>query len=68
MATHREVKGFNWKMRRQVERVALYFEGGTAKPYPKTSATLGVLRQALDDEMRTRRNRANPTYPDARAS
>ena len=51
MATNREDKGLRWKMRRHVERVALYFEGGTTKPYPKTSAALGVLRQALDDEM-----------------
>ena len=67
MATNREVTGFNWQMRRKVERVASYFEAATTKPYPKTSAALGVLRQALDDE-RTRRNRANPIYPDARPS
>ena len=68
MATDREDKGFNWKMWRMLERFSLYFESGTTKPYPKTSAALGVLRQALDDEMRTRRNRASPTYPDARPS
>ena len=56
-----EVKGFPWKLRRQVDRLAAYFEAGTTIQYPKTSDAILRLRETVDAEMRTRRNRANPS-------
>ena len=56
-----EVKGFQWKLRRQVGRLAAYFEQGTTRKYPKTSDAILQLRETVDAEMRTRRNRANPS-------
>ena len=55
-----EVKGFHRKLRRQVDRLAAYFEAGTTIQYPKTSDAILRLRETVDAEMKTRRNRANP--------
>ena len=56
-----EVKGFQWKLRRHLERLDDYFEAGTTIQYPKTSDAILRLRETVDAEMRTRRNRANPS-------
>ena len=55
-----EVKGFHWKLRRQVDRLVAYFESGTTFQYPRSSEAILQLRAAVDAEMKTRRNRANP--------
>ena len=52
-----EATGFQWKLRRHVERLAGYFEAGTTIQYPKTSAAILSLCEALDSELRTRRRR-----------
>ena len=56
-----EVKGVQWKLRRQVDRLAAYFEAGTTIPYPKTSDAIARLRETVDAEPKTRRNRAKPS-------
>ena len=65
MASHgaSEDSGFQWKLRRQVARLADYFEKGTTKKYPKTSDALDTLRSAVDAEMRQRRKgvKVDPT-------
>ena len=58
-----EIKGFHWKMRRVVDNVTTLFQRGTTVQYPQTSDALSRLRQAVGDEMKTVRNRVNPTYP-----
>ena len=65
MANHpfSEVKGFHWKMRRMMDRLAAYFEEGTRKQYPKTSDAISRLCGAVEAEMKTRRNRVSPTCP-----
>ena len=65
MANHpfSEVKGFHWKLRRMVDRLAAYFEEGTTKQYPKTSDAISRLCGAVEAEMKTRRNRVSPTCP-----
>ena len=57
MASHgaSEAKGFQWKLRRHVTRLADYVEESTTKKYPKTSDAIGTLRAALEAEMRHRR-------------
>ena len=57
MASHgaSEAKGFQWKLRRQVARLAGYFDKGTTRKYPRTSDAIGNLRSAVDAEMRQRR-------------
>ena len=57
MASHgaSEVRGFQWRLRQHVTRLAVYFEKGTTKKYPKTSDAIGSLRSALEAEMRQRR-------------
>jgi len=65
MASHgaSEVRGFQWKLRQQVTRLAVYFEKGTTKKYPKTSDALDTLRSVVDAEMRQRRKgvKVDPT-------
>ena len=63
MASHgaSEDRGFQWKLRQQVTRLAAYFEQGTTKKYPKTSDAIGSLRAAVDAEMRQRRQGVTPT-------
>ena len=52
-----EVKGFKWKVRRQVERLAAYFAGGTNNTYPRTAGAIARLRETASAELRTRISR-----------
>ena len=58
-----DAKGFQWKLRRMLDRLADYFEEGKRKEYPKTSDAISRLCGAVAAEMKTRRNRVNPAYP-----
>ena len=55
-----EVKGFQWKLRRMVDRLAAFFESGTTLPYTGTSDAIAQLRETVDAELKTRRNRCKP--------
>jgi hypothetical protein len=57
-----EAKGFTWKLRRQVNRLADFFNGGATGKYPKISDAMRRLQQAVDAEAVTRR-RAEPETP-----
>ena len=57
-----EVRGFEWKMRRLFENIQELFDRGTTKSYPQTADALGRLRQAIDSELKTKRNRFQPQY------
>ena len=48
---NRDSDGFQWKLRRMVERVMEFVDTRTTKPYPKTNVALQSLREALSDEM-----------------
>ena len=56
-----EVKGFHWKLRRMVDNLTGFFEGGTKKSHPETADVLRCLKQAVEKEMATKRNRLAPT-------
>ena len=58
-----EWKGFQWKLRRIFDNLADFFDRGTTKPYPETADALRRLRQAMEAELTTVRNRRTPTYP-----
>ena len=49
--------GFQWKLRRMVDRVVEFVEARTTKPYPKTNVALQSLRAAMSDEMPQKRTR-----------
>ena len=50
-----EVHGFQWKLRRQVDRLADYFVRGTDKTYPEMSEAIALLRRAAEAELSSRR-------------
>ena len=54
---YRECRGFQWKLRRSVDRVVAYVEHRTTRPYPKTDAALKSLLAALSVEMPLGRKR-----------
>ena len=54
---YRECQGFQWKLRRSVDRVVAYVEHRTTRPYPKTNAALKSLLAALSVEMPLGRKR-----------
>ena len=49
--------GFQWKLRRSVDRVVAFVAHRTTRPYPKTNAALNSLLRALSDEMPLRSKR-----------
>ena len=60
----REHRGFQWKLRRQVDRLDAYFVGGTDKTYPNTKEAIQQLQLAVDSELSHRRpGRQRPTWP-----